>query len=882
MTKDIHKISNKEVFLLLETNLEGLSETQVSQKLNKYGKNTISQIVGISTFSKFISQFTHFFALVLWFAGGLCFFANYLNPSSDMLPIGVAVILVILINGLFSFFQEYKTEKTLEEMRKLIPQRIKVIRDKVIKEIFSEELVIGDLVILNEGGKIPADLRVVESEELLVNQSLLTGESESVSVNSDVSEADTLIKANNIVFSGTYIVGGRGLGVVFATGNNTEFGKIAKTTQSVTKDIGHIQHEIAYASKVISFIAVGMGLLLFVLGNIKGINIWSNLIFTIGIIVANVPEGLLPTVTMALAVGSRKMAKRNFLVKKLDVIENLGAITVIATDKTGTITENRMKVVKIFDNISVSSALKPSKRISKLLALCNNNPDGSEDPTDKAIFEYINNFYDALSIRKKYTKIEQFPFDYKLKKVTTVDKLNDDYFISTKGAFEAILNVCTKIQINESIEALSEERKNQLIKVNNDLSSEGLRSIAFAYKKTPTISKNRHECEQEMIFTGIISLIDPPRKEVSGAINKCKMAGIRIVMITGDNPLTSAYIAKQIGMISDKSKVTTGEELDTLDNEKIKEMLKENFVFARSTPDHKLRIVTLLKEMEEIVAVTGDGVNDTPALKKADVGIAMGSGTDIAKEVSDAILLDDNFATIVSGIEEGRACFDNIQKFITYILASNVPELVPYILFFIAGFPLALTVPQILAVDLGTDLIPALALGSENAEQGVMKRMPKSKKDKLLTGNLFFKAYGFLGLIESLALMSIFMFYLYSKGYHFGDILPTNSKLYIEATSIALASIIFSQIGTGFAVRSSYDSIFKIGFFTNKFYLYGIVYELVLLISILNIPILKNIFSTSVFDTTFIYYLMVIPFILLISEELRKVIMKKFFLSKKS
>lgn len=876
MIKDIHKVPKQEVFSILETNLDGLSESEVSQRLTKYGKNSISQVIGVSTFSKFIHQFTHFFALVLWFAGGLCFFANYLNPSSDMLPIGIAVILVILINGLFSFFQEYKTEKTLEEMRKLIPQKIKVIRDKVIKEIFSENLVIGDLVILNEGGKIPADLRIIESEELLVNQSLLTGESEPVSVICDISDSEALLKATNLVFSGTYIVGGRGLGFVFATGNKTEFGKIAKTTQSVTKDIGHIQHEIAYASKIISLIALGMGLLLFILGNIKGINIWNNLIFTIGIIVANVPEGLLPTVTMALAVGSSKMAKRNFLVKKLDVIENLGAITVIATDKTGTITENRMKVVKIFDNIAVSSALKPSKRISKILALCNNKPDGSEDPTDKAIFEYINNFYDALAIRKKYSRIEEFPFDYKLKKVTTVDKLNNEYLISTKGAFESILNACTKIEINQKIEELSEERKNQLIKVNNDLSSEGLRSIAFAYKKTQTVFKTRSEFEQEMIFAGIISLIDPPRKEVKQAIDKCKLAGIKTVMITGDNPLTSAYIAKQIGMISDSTKVITGEELDLISDEKIKEILKENFVFARSTPDHKLRIVTILKEMGEVVAVTGDGVNDTPALKKADVGISMGSGTDIAKEVSDAILLDDNFATIVTGIEEGRACFDNIQKFITYILASNVPELVPYVLFFIAGFPLALTVPQILVVDLGTDLIPALALGSENAEAGVMKRKPKSKTDKLLTGNLFFRAYAFLGLIESLVLMSVFMFYLYSKGYHFGDILPTNSTLYIEATSIALASIVFSQIGTGFAVRSNYDSIFKIGFFTNKFYLYGIVYEVSVLILILNLPILKNIFSTSDFDVSFIVYLILIPFILLISEEIRKIIVKRF------
>jgi len=877
MMKDIHKIDYKQVFSILETRLEGLNESEVSDRLLKHGKNSLSQIIGISIFSKLVKQFTHFFALILWFAAGLCFIANYLNPTSGMLPIGIAVILVIFINGLFSFFQEYKTEKTLEEMRKLIPQKIKVIRDNIIKEIFSENLVIGDIVILNEGNKIPADLRIIESEELLVNQSLLTGESEPVSVTKEISTSDTLIKSNNIVFSGTYIVGGRGLGIVFATANNTEFGKIAKTTQNVIKDIGHIQNEIAHVSKVISLISIGMGFLLFILGYINGINIWINLIFTIGIIVANVPEGLLPTVTMTLAIGSRKMAKRNFLVKKLDVIENLGAITVIATDKTGTITQNKMKVIKIFNNISISSSAKPTKLIADILSLCNNKPDGSEDPTDKAIFEYINNFYDALDIRTKYSRIEEFPFDYKLKKVTTIHKLDSSFLISSKGAFESIINSCTKIEIDQNIEDLSEERKKELIKINNELSSEGLRNIAFAYKKTQESLKNRLEAEKNLVFAGIISLIDPPRKEVKNAIDKCRMAGIKVVMITGDNPLTSVYISKQTGIISDNSKVITGEELDLLDDNKIKELLKENFVFARSTPDHKLKIVTLLKEMGEIVAVTGDGVNDTPALKKADVGIAMGSGSDIAKEVADAIILDDNFATIVIGIEEGRTCFDNIQKFITYILASNVPELVPYILFFIAGFPLALTVPQILAVDLGTDLIPALALGNENSEGDVMKRKPKSKKDKLLTVNLFLRAYVFLGMMEAIILMSVFMFYLYSKGYHFGDILENNNKIYIEATSIALTSIILSQIGTGFAVRSNSDSLFKIGIFTNTFYIYGIIYEIVLLTLILYIPSLKNIFSTTEFDLTFIWYLMFIPFLLIILEEIRKYVTRSFF-----
>ncbi|MFN4149365.1 MAG: cation-translocating P-type ATPase, partial [Candidatus Sericytochromatia bacterium] len=762
------------------------------------------------------------------------------------------------------------------EMKKLIPQKMKVIRDKVIKEIYSEDLVIGDLVILNEGHKIPADLRIIESEELLVNQSLLTGESEPVLVTKDISNESNILKANNMVFSGTYIVGGRGLGLVFATGNQTEFGKIAKTTQSVIKDIGHIQHEIAYVSKVISSIAIGMGLILFLFGYFKGINIWTNLIFTIGIIVANVPEGLLPTVTMSLAVGSRKMAKKNFLVKKLDVIENLGAITVIATDKTGTITENKMRVVKTFDNVSISTSAKPSKLISLILSLCNNTPEGSEDPTDKAIFEYTNHFYDSFSIRKKYLRIEEFPFDYKLKRMTTIDKLNSHYLVSTKGAFESIVKLCNKIQIHDKIEDLSEERKKQLIEANNNFSLDGLRNIAFAYKKITELLKNRTDFESDLVFAGIVSLIDPPRKEVKESIDKCKMAGIRVVMITGDNPLTSAYIAKETGIISDSSKVISGEELDSLSNERIKELLKENFVFARSTPDHKLKIITLLKEMGEIVAVTGDGVNDTPALKKADVGIAMGSGTDIAKEVSDVILLDDNFATIVNGIEEGRTCFDNIQKFITYILASNVPELIPYILFFVAGFPLALTVPQILAVDLGTDLIPALALGSENSEANVMQRKPKSKKEKLLTKNLFLKAYGFLGLIEAVILMSVFMGYLYSKGYHYGDILATNNIIYIQATSIALTSIILSQIGNGFAVRSNFDSIFKIGFFTNKFYLYGIVYELVLLILILYLPALKGIFGTTEFDLSFLIYLMIIPFVVLISEEVRKIIVRKF------
>jgi sodium/potassium-transporting ATPase subunit alpha len=884
--KPIQSYPPDEALLALESQSIGLASSVAAERLARLGRNELPAAKQTSMIMRFVRQFTHFFALLLWFAAALCFAAHVVNPESDMLPIGIAIVLVVVVNGIFSFVQEFRTEKTLETMKRLLPAKAKALRDGVVIDLEATELVVGDIVLLNEGDKLPADVRIITSEELSLNASILTGESMPVPLTEQASLKPSLQEADNVAFSGTYIVSGRGTAVVFATGANTEYGKIARSTASVQKGIGHIEQEIAYVSRVISFLALGMGLVFFLLGNMKGMNIWANCVFAIGIIVANVPEGLLPTVTMALALGAKRMANVQFLVKKLDVIENLGSVTVIATDKTGTITENKMEVKKVVSGGEVIDVTQvPDAASERTLTLCNNVSTGSEDPTDKAIYRYLESFGEVAPLRAAYTRVHEFVFDYTLKRTTTVDTHTDkqgtSVVYSCKGAFESVVNACSQMQVRNGTKTLDSALRTRLTKQHDSLARQGYRVIAFAQKTTTEVTQNRAEAEVDLIFTGMIALIDPPREGVKEAIQSCAAAGVRVMMVTGDNPLTAAAIAEQVGILgaSNPNKHThrnvfTGEQFLALNDKQRATVLSQNAVIARATPDHKLRLVEALKAMGEIVAVTGDGVNDTPALKKADVGIAMGSGTDIAREVADAIILDDHFATIVSGIQEGRTCFDNIKKFITYIMASNMAELVPFIAFFVGGMPLALTVPMVLAVDVGTDLIPALALGAEGSEAGVMTRPPRSINARLLTMDVFLRAYGFLGLLESLFSMGLFLWYLSTHGIEWTKALSLNNLSnnidYKAAMTLAFAAIVFGQIGAGLAARSNRESLWSVGLFSNAFYLWGVAYELTLLTAIVTVPFLQHLFGTALFETWYLLYLAPLPLLIILAEEARK------------
>lgn len=782
------------VYQELKTSKRGLTETEAKKRLEKYGENKIPEIRKRPLILIFLANFYHTFALLLWFGAVLAFIAG-------MAELAWAIIAVIVINAIFSFWQEYKAEKATEALKKLVPLYAKVFREGERKNILASLLVPGDVILLEEGDSISADARLVEEFELRTNNATLTGESEPSRRTADpvVRKDLTITELPNLVFSGTSVAIGSGKAVVFATGMDTQFGRVAFLTQTVTEELSPLQKEVKKVALIVAALAIIMGLALFLIGSaIARLSLAASFLFAIGMIIANVPEGLLPTLSLSLAVAVQKMVRENALVKKLSSVETLGSTTVICTDKTGTLTQNEMTVREIWTNqerIDVSgvgyrpegdflenSKPLPQKSVSEKLGLllkvasyCNNArlipPNGEKttwsilgDPTEAALlvaakkggFDYEtalegeNRNYELPfeSVRKRMTTIHQVqnPVSLPLREVEKGARVRrkmapTPQVAYIKGAPREVLDLCDRIYVNGQVEKMTSKQRNEIIAQNDYFAKQALRVLAFAFRELPPNSRKYtvEEVERDLVFVGLMAMMDPPRPEVEEAVKKCQKAHIRIIMITGDYGLTAESIAKRIGMVSgQETRIVSGAELDRMPEEQLSKVLEQReVIFARVTPDHKLRIATLLRDKGEIVAMTGDGVNDAPALKKADIGVAMGiAGTDVAKEASDMILLDDNFATIVNAVAEGRVVYDNIKKFIVYIFAHLTPEIVPYLFFVLLKTPLPITVLQILAIDLGTETLPALALGVEGAEPRIMERPPRSRKKSLLSAPL--------------------------------------------------------------------------------------------------------------------------------------------------
>jgi calcium-translocating P-type ATPase len=884
----IHHLSADEALNSLKTSLNGLSADEAARRLSEFGSNQVESIKKENMLLRFLKGFTHFFAVILWIAAGLAFVAEFNQPGGGMATLGFAIIGVIIINGLFSFWQEYRAEQAIQALQKLLPHQAKVVRDGNIIQVPVSELVPGDIIIFEDGDNVPADCRIIESFGVRVNNATITGESRPKARDAEPSTEEWAIQSKNIALAGTSIVSGQGKAIVFATGGHTEFGKIAHLTQTSGEDLSPLQKEIIFLSRIIAAFSLFLGVLFFFIGRSLGLPFWENFIFAIGIIVANVPEGLLPTVTMALAIGSKRMARKNALIRHLPSVETLGSATVICTDKTGTLTQNSMEVKKIY----VYDALHEATDISSLwnihhlfenMLVCHNlkEIDGSNgrqlsgDPMEIALVDMAKKVVPpGFSLRK----IDEVPFEADRKRMSILiqDKENK-LTLYTKGALETVLPLCTHIQINNSIKKLTKEVRDKFVEQHGAMAESGLRMLAFAYRDIEDVH-DKDALETNLILSGIVGLEDPPRPEVPDAIKKCREAGIKVIMITGDNPLTARAIGRQVGLIKTKNPVViTGTELSKLSNSQLQLALDaQEILFARVAADQKMRIVTALQRKKEIVAVTGDGVNDAPALKKADIGIAMGiAGTDVAREAADMVLMDDNFASIVAAIEEGRAVFTNIQKFLTYILTHNVAELIPYLAFVLFRIPLPLTVIQILAIDLGTDTIPALALGAEKPDPALMKQPPRSSREKLINLPLMLRSYFWLGLIEAIAAMSAFFFVLYNGGWHYGEALPNNNLLYLQATTATLTAIIIMQVVNVFICRSDIKSIFSTNLFRNKLILWGILSETILILLIDYTPIGNAIFNTSPIPVQ--VWLFVIPFALamLVLEEIRKFVVRK-------
>lgn len=913
IVETIHTLPVSEVYSSLRTRPQGLTSDEADLRLRQVGRNALREIKGKPLYRKFLSNFTHLMAMLLWVGGLVAFIAQ-------MPQLGVAVWMVNIINGAFAFWQEYRAEKATEALKRLLPSYSRVLRDGEEKAVLAEELVPGDVILLAEGDRVSADARLVQDAQLRLDQSTLTGESRPVRKSSDAIESGSLLTAElpNLVFAGTTVASGTGKAVVFATGMNTQFGKIADLTQTVGEELSPLQKEMATVTRVVTIIALAVGTLFFVLAvTLARITLAESFIFALGMIVAFVPEGLLPTVTLALAMGSQRMARRHALIKQLSAVETLGCTTVICTDKTGTLTQNEMTVRELWTGGArltvtgtgynphgqiVSADGQGSKdELTQLLraaGLCNNSrllpPNGESsrwsilgDPTEAAL--KVVACKAGIELEAEETLLprwREFPFDSRRKRMSTVHTQagpRSEVIAFTKGAPREVLELCTHIQRNGSESSLDAKWRAEIMSANDDYARNGLRVLAVAYKvipSVPPVSLEAETVESDLIFLGLVAMMDPPRPEVAAAVQKCHNAGIRVVMITGDYGLTAESIARKIGIVhSARPRIVTGLELDTMDEGALKEALNDEVLFARVAPEHKMRIVSTLQDMGHVVAVTGDGVNDAPALKKADIGVAMGiMGTDVAKEAADMILTDDNFASIVSAVEEGRAVYANIRKFTTYIFTSNTPEAVPFILFALSGarIPLALNVMHVLSIDLGTDIVPALALGAEPPEPGIMDRPPRDLSEHVITRSLLVRAYLWLGIPQSLATMAAFYFMYWTSGY-WGQWLdlPSSGPLYLSATAMAFAAVVTTQIGNLFAQRSERVSTFRISPFNNPMLWVGISTELALAFLITYVPLFQNFVGTNSFPLSNWIFLFALAPLLLVIDELRKWLVRR-------
>lgn len=950
------------VYDFLHTSASGLSELEAAQRLEKFGANELPEPAHRPLWLRFTDQLTHFMALLLWVAGILAFISR--TPE-----LGWAIWAVIWINAIFSFSQEFQAERALAALKNVLPMQVKVYRQGELQQIPARELVRGDVMQLEEGDRISADARLVAAESLYVDVSILTGESLPVARSAypvrlrqavPVRGGKTLVHPGeqplqervnpaeiaNLVLAGSTVAAGRATAVVYATGAQTEFGQVAHLTTIVKREPSTLEVQVARIVRLITAIAIGMGVTVFCLSYfLIGMDVTESFIFAIGIIVANVPEGLLPTVTLALALGVQRMARRNALVRRLSAVETLSATTVICTDKTGTLTKNEMTVrylwlpgqevtekggsqAKDAMQIAVAGAgydptigtvqLPPDFsdiwKVHLLLAgaaLCSNArlihltaPSRWQeigDPTEAALLVVAAKAgLNLEQLQQQFPRLREIPFDSRRRMMTVILdwrssplwQTNSPHLALTKGAPLEVLRHCHFILRNGRTEELHQPDRQQVATANDDLARQGFRVLGVAARPggDELLELRAQELEQNLVLIGLVAMFDPPRPEVPDAIAQCHQAGIKVTMVTGDYGLTAEAIARQIGLIGERVRVVTGEGMGHLSDAQLRQILKyrSGLVFARMSPEHKLRLVEAYKAMGDVVAVTGDGVNDAPALRAANIGIAMGmNGTDVAREAADIVLTDDNFATIVSAVEQGRAIYRNIRKFMTYILASNVPEIVPFLAMVAFKIPPALTILQILAVDLGTDMVPALALGAEPPEAGIMQQPPRSKQEFLLNTPLLLRAYGFLGVIEALLSMLGFLIVWWSHGYSIADLQaitpailahtasPEVTAIYRQATTVTLAAIVACQIGNLFACRSEWVSMTRLAWRHNRLLWIGIGVECVALLAFIHLPPLSRVFATAPLATWQWLMLIACPVLLLGAEELRKAIVRR-------
>jgi len=868
----------------LESGPDGLADADAAARLERVGPNRLPEGHRRNLVLRLLDQLTHFLAMLLGVAGALAFVAG-------MPQLGWAIWAVVAINAAFSFWQEEKAERALLSLQRAMPHESRVRRGGRLELVPATELVPGDVVELLHGDRIPADGRLLAADALRVDLSSLTGESVPADRAPAASEAvATAAEAGSIVLGGTTVVSGRGRAILYATGRETALGQVARVTAGVTRLPTALALQIKSLVRFITLLSVAIGVGVFALGRVVGIGWWEGLLFAIGMVVANVPEGLLPAVTLALARGAQRMAGHRVLVRNMAAIETLAGVTVICTDKTGTLTENRMAVRQVWtpggavvlDGTSGASASDPETRRQARLLLCGAalcteaavvagpgvERAVARDPLDAALVSAAHAAgIDPEHLFRDAPRLRELPFDPVRRRMTVVARLDlpglglaGEAVAFTKGATVEVLERCDRLRAGGSDGPIDEEGRRAVIAESERLAGAGLRVLAMAFRSgEPAMTDAPEVLESGLCFLGLVAVLDPPRPGVALALRRCREAGIRAVMVTGDHGATALTVAREVGLAGAGAVVVTGSELDAMDDGALRRMLGGGGerVFARVRPEQKLRLVQAYQALGEVVAVTGDGVNDAPALRAANVGIAMGAtGTDVAREAADIVLLDDDFSSLVRAIEEGRAIFRNIRKFLTYILSSNVPELVPFLAMVAIRIPAALTILQILAVDLGTDMVPALALGSEPPEPGLMRRPPDRPDSPLLDRALLLRAYLLLGLVQAACSMGAFFAVYAAHGLGLAEMRrlaplllagtapPEAETIQRLATTATLAAIVVSQMGNLFACRSERLSAFRVPR-GNRLLWVGLALETVLLAAVVYLPPLQRIFGTA-------------------------------------
>jgi len=866
-----HTMKVEEILKALKTTPKGLSEEEAKKRLKQYGPNELVAAKKIYPLKIFLEQFKDVLVIILLIATVVSMLIGEFLDASVIMAIVFACVLL-------GFTQEYRAEKALEALKKLAAPTARVLRNGRILEIPAREVVPGDIILIEAGDRIPADARLIEAIDLHVDEAVLTGESVPVSKTIEPLPDPKIPVADrkNMVFMGTHATYGRGKAVVSSTGMNTEFGKIAGMLQYVEEEKTPLQERLEHVGKWLGILCLVVCFAVAALGILRGHDILEMFIWGVSLAVAAVPEALPAVVTISLAVGVQRMVKRNAIVRKLYAVETLGCVNVICSDKTGTITKNEMTVREIYiDNkiIKVTGSgfdikgefydgnnkinpqnMESLSLILRIGALCNNAQLESKsestnivgDPTEVALLvSAVKAGIDLEELNKNYSRIGEIPFDSNRKCMTTIHRTPEGEKVAyVKGAPEVILQKCSYIYSNGEIAKLTEEKRQELLEITQKMASNALRVLAMAYKKLNGVETySAEEVEKDLIFVGLQGMIDPPRDEVIPAMELCKKAGIRVIMITGDHKLTAVAVAKEIGLLDETTgdkHVLTGAELDSMSDEEFEKVVDEVSVYARVSPEHKVRIVNALKKKGYVVAMTGDGVNDAPAVKRADVGIAMGiKGTDVTKEASEMILADDNFATIVAAVEEGRGIYDNIKKYLMFLLSCNVGEILLMFVASLIGLPLPLLAIHILLINLTTDGLPAIALSVDPPDPDIMKRPPRDPKESVFTPRI----KGIIGTGGSL--MAIIGIPLFAWVYFRMLSISSPEFALTYAQTMLFWWMTLFEMFRAFPCRSERKTSFELGFTTNKYLLYGILSSIIITLLIIYVPALQPLFKTT-------------------------------------